>query len=56
MDDAVETINIAFTGATSLLRNISTGNTRLVPVPKKIIEAAMDDINTLTHNIKFNKR
>ena len=45
MDDVLETIQI---GATSLLRKISTGNTRLVPALKKIMEAAMDAINTLT--------
>ena len=39
---------IALTGATSILRKISTGNTRLVPALKKIMEAAMDAIITLT--------
>ena len=48
MDDVLETIQIALTGATSLLRKISTGNTRLVPALKKIMEAAMYAINTLT--------
>ena len=48
MDDVLETIQIALTGATSLLRKISTGNTHLVPALKKIMEAAMDAINTLT--------
>ena len=48
MDDVLETIQIALTGATSLLRKISTGNTRLVLALKKIMEAAMDAINTLT--------
>ena len=48
MDDALETINIALTGATSLLRKISIGNTRLVQALKKIMDAAMDAINTLT--------
>ena len=48
MDDVLETIQIALSGATSLLRKISTGNTRLVPALKKIMEAAMDAINTLT--------
>ena len=48
MDDVLETIHIALTGATSLLMRISTGDTRLVPALKKIMEAAMDDINTLT--------
>ena len=48
MDDVLETIHIALTGATSLLRRISTGNIRLVPAPKIIMEAAMDAINTLT--------
>ena len=47
MDSVQETINIAFTGATCILRNISTGNTRLAPALKKIMEAAMDAINTL---------
>ena len=48
MDDVLQTIQIALTDATSLLRKISTGNTRLVPALKKIMEAAMDAINTLT--------
>ena len=48
MDDVLETKQITFSGATSLLRKISTGNTRLVPALKKIMEAAMDAINTLT--------
>ena len=50
MDDVLETINIALTGVTSLLRKISTGNTRLVGLPalKKIMEAAMDATNALT--------
>ena len=48
MDDVLETIQIALSGATSLLRKISTGNTRLVPALKKIMEAVMDAINTLT--------
>ena len=48
MDDVLETIQIALSGATSLLRKIYTGNTRLVPALKKIMEAAMDAINTLT--------
>ena len=47
MDVVLETIQIAFNGATSLLRKISTGNTSLVPALKKIMEAAMDAINTL---------
>ena len=34
--------------ATSLIRRISTGNTRLVPALEEIMEAAMDAINTLT--------
>ena len=38
MDDVLETIQIALTGATSLLRKISSGNTRLVPALKKIME------------------
>ena len=48
IDDVLETIQIALTGATSLLRKISAGNTRLVQALKKIMEAAMDAINTLT--------
>ena len=48
MDDVLEIIQISLTGATSLLWKISTGKTRLVPALKKIMEAAMDDINTLT--------
>ena len=44
MDDILETIHIALSGATSLRMNISTGNTRLVHALKKIMEAA----NTLT--------
>ena len=46
MDDVLEKIHIALTGATSLLRRIYTGNIRLVPALKKKIEAAMDAINT----------
>ena len=46
MDDVLETIHIALSGATSLRMKISTRNTRLVL--KKIMEAAMDAINTLT--------
>ena len=48
MDDVLETIQVTLTGAASLLKKISTGNTRLVPALKKIMEAAMDAINTLT--------
>ena len=48
MDDVLETIHIALSGATSLFRKISTGNTRLVHALKKIMEAALDAINTLT--------
>ena len=48
MDDVLETMHIALSGARSLLRKISTGNTRLVHALKKIMEAAMDAINTLT--------
>ena len=48
MDDVLETIDIAVTGATSIPRNISNGNTRQIPALKKIMEAAMDAINTLT--------
>ena len=48
MVDVLETINIALTGETSLLRKISTGNTRVAPALKKIMEADMDDISTLT--------
>ena len=48
MDDVLETIQIGLTGASSLLRKISAGNTRLVSALKKIMEAAMDAINTLT--------
>ena len=48
MDDVLETIHIALSGGTSLLRKISTGNTRLVHAFKKIMEATMDAINTLT--------
>ena len=48
MDDVLETIHIALTGATSLLSRISTGNTRLGHVLNKIMEAVMDAINTLT--------
>ena len=48
MDDVLVKIQIALTGATSLLRKISTGNTRLVPALKKIMETAMDSIYTLT--------
>ena len=48
MDDVLETIQIALSGATSLLKKISIGNTCLVPALKKIMEAAMDAINTLT--------
>ena len=44
MDDVLKTIQIALTGATSLLRKISTGNTRLVPALKKIMEAAMESV------------
>ena len=40
--------NIALSGAISLLRIISTGNTLLVPALNKIMEAVMDAINTLT--------
>ena len=47
MDDVLETIHIALTCATSLLRRISSGNTRLV-YALKIMEAAIDVINTLT--------
>ena len=47
LDDVLETMHIALTAATSLLRRISTGNTRLEPALKKIMEAAMDAINTL---------
>ena len=47
MNDVLETIQIALSGATSLLKKISTGNTRLVLALKKIMEAAMDAINTL---------
>ena len=58
MDDVLETIQIALSGATSLLRKISTGNTRLVPALKKIMEAAMDAINmeeTLLEVAKYYK-
>ena len=48
MDNVLETIHIALSGATSLLKKISTGNIRLVHALKKIMEAAMDAINTLT--------
>ena len=48
MDDVLETIHIALTGATSLYRKISTGNTHLVPAPRKIMEAAMVAVNTFT--------
>ena len=48
MDDVLETINIALTGAASLLRKISTENTRLLPELPKIMKAAMDSTNTLT--------
>ena len=48
IEELLETIQIALTGATSLLRKISAVNTRLVPALKKIMEAAMDAINTLT--------
>ena len=48
MDDVLETIHIALSGTTSLPRKISTGNTCLVHVLNKIIEVAMDAINTHT--------
>ena len=48
MDDVLETIHIALSGATSPLRKISTGNTRVVHALKKIMEAAIDAINKLT--------
>ena len=48
MDDILETIHIALSGETSLLRKIYTGSTRLVHALKKRMEAAMDAINTLT--------
>ena len=47
MDDVLETINIAIPEEISLIRNITTGNTHLVPAFNKIMEAAMDFINTL---------
>ena len=47
-DDVLETIQIALTGGTSLLKNSSTGTTRLVHALKKIMEEAMDAINTIT--------
>ena len=48
MDDVLETIHIALSGTTSLPRKISTGNTRLVHALNKIMEVAMDAINTHT--------
>ena len=48
MDDVLETIQMTLTGAASLIKKISTGNTRLVSALNKIMEAAMDAINTLT--------
>ena len=46
MDDVLETIHIALSGATSLRMNNYTGIIRLEL--KKIMEEAMDAINTLT--------
>ena len=48
MDNVLETIYIVLISATSLLRRISTGNTRLVPAPNEIMEVTMDVINTFT--------
>ena len=44
----LETINIALLGASSILKNISEGNRRLIPALKKMMEAALDAIQTLT--------
>ena len=47
MDDVLETIHITLACERSILRKNSTGNTRLVPALKKIMEADLDAINTL---------
>ena len=50
MDNVLEAINIALTGATSLLRKISTGNTRLVPALNKIMQTLIVYDNVVHNN------
>ena len=41
-------ISIALDGATALLSTVSTGKKHLITALRKMIEAALDAINTLT--------
>ena len=47
-EEEIEAITIALDGATALLRRVSTGKNPLIPALRKMIEAALDAINTLT--------
>ena len=47
-EEEIEVITIALDGATALLRRVSTGKRHLIPALRKMIEAALDAINTLS--------
>ena len=47
-EDEIEAITIALDGATAVLKRVSTGKKHLIPALRKMIEAALDAIDTLT--------
>ena len=47
-EEEIEAITIALDGATALLRRVSTGKKHLIPALRKMIEAALDAIKTLS--------
>ena len=47
-EEELEAITIALDGATALLRKVSTGKRHLIPALRKMIEAALDAIKTLS--------
>ena len=47
-EEELEAITIALDGATALLRRVSTGKRHLIPALRKMIEAALDALKTLS--------
>ena len=47
-EEELEAITIALDGETALLRRVSTGKRHLIPALRKMIEAALDAIKTLS--------
>ena len=47
-EEELEAITMALDGATALLRRVSTGKRHLIPALRKMIEAALDALKTLS--------